>query len=134
MYTLGWVMLGSSMSLRSYIRVGSSMSLLGEVHVGISASVLDFVMLGSFMSIVSWLAENRQWRSVLDFAMCSDAGFLLNWVRECDDWRSSQHHDLQLVCQLDLYPERFQTRKFYHHVGESSVRDQPYDSRLWLSQ
>ncbi len=40
--------------------------------------------------------------------------------------------ELQLVCQLDLYPDLFQTRKLYHGVGERSIRGQPYDFRLWL--
>ena len=49
--------LGSSLSLRSFIRFGSGVSLLGTVHgkqairIGQGASVLDFLQLGSSLAL-----------------------------------------------------------------------------------
>jgi len=92
MSVLDFLHLGSSLSLRSFVRAGSAVSVLGVSRFGSSMSVLDFVHLGSSLSLrsfarassaVSVLGVSRfgSSMSVLDFVHLGSSLSLRSFAR-----------------------------------------------------
>ena len=62
---LDFLLLGSSLSLRTFGRVGAHISVYGMTRIGSSMSVLDYVCLGSMLSLRSFGRLSAQ-VSILD--------------------------------------------------------------------